>query len=591
MPLFQSAIFLCAAVVAVPIFKRIGLGSVLGYLAAGALIGPSGLGLVREFEDIMHVAELGVVLLLFLIGLELQPARLWKMRGLVFGLGGAQVGATTLLFTAGAWLAGLPPAAALIAGFGMALSSTAFVIQLLGEKNELTTAHGRASFGILLFQDLAAIPALALVPLLGAQATAQRTDGSALLQVGLIIAVITGLVLAGRFLLRPLFRFVASTRSHDVSVAWALLVVIGTAMVMQQVGLSMALGAFLAGVLLADSEYRHELEANIEPFKGLLLGLFFMTVGMSANVDVVLARPVLVIGLAFTIVIAKLLVILALGRLVRMPGAAALSLGVTLSQGGEFAFVIYGVARQSGALSHGIAEILVVAVTLSIALTPLAFMARDALFRALAARRGTPDFDRIDGAENQVIIAGFGRYGQIVARILRGKHIQSTVLEASPAQVDFVRRFGNKIYYGDASRVDLLRAAGAEHAKVLVLAIDDPEASLNTARAVRHNFPHIEIIARSRNRHHTHALRALGIEQITREVFHSSLVAAQQVLEELGLPAIEAQEAVRTFRDYDERALREQFAIRDDEAALIESAKKVAADLEKLFEQDARAAR
>ena len=591
MPLLQSAIFLCAAVVAVPIFKRIGLGSVLGYLAAGALIGPSALGLVHEFEDIMHIAELGVVLLLFLIGLELQPARLWKMRGLVFGLGGAQVGVSTVLFTAGAWLVGLPPATALVAGFGLALSSTAFVIQLLGEKNELTTAHGRASFGILLFQDLAAIPALALVPLLGAQSTAPSSGDSLLFRIGLIIAVITGLVLAGRFLLRPLFRFVASTRSHEVSVAWALLVVIGTAILMQQVGLSMALGAFLAGVLLADSEYRHELEANIEPFKGLLLGLFFMTVGMSANVDVVIARPILVVGLAFTIVIAKFLVIFALGRMARLPGAAALSLGVTLSQGGEFAFVIYGVARQSGALGHGIAEILIVAVTLSIALTPLAFMARDRLFRALAERTGAPDFDRIDAAENQVIIAGFGRYGQIVARTLRTKHIHSTVLEASPAQVDFVRRFGNKIYYGDASRVDLLRAAKADEAKVFVLAIDDPEASLNTAKTVRHHFPHLKIIARSRNRPHTHALRALGIDAITREVYHSSLVTAQQVLEELGLPAVEAQEATRTFCDYDERVLREQFAIRDDEAALIESAKKVAADLERLFEQDASADR
>lgn len=589
MLLAESAVFLGAAVLAVPIFKRLGLGTVLGYLAAGALIGPSGLAVVHEVESTMHFAEFGIVLLLFLIGLELEPARLWRMRRNVFGLGGAQVALTTLLLAACGMALGLAPPAALVAGFGLSLSSTAFAVQLLGEKNELTTAHGRAAFGILLFQDLAAIPALALVPLLGVRAVSSGAEGSTLARVGLVVVVITGLVVAGRFLLRPLFRFVASTRSHELSSAWALLVVIGTAIVMQQVGLSMALGSFLAGVLLADSEYRHELEANIEPFKGLLLGLFFMTVGMSADLRVVVEQPLAVAGIALGVVVAKVLVLVVMGKVARLSPGGAVSLGVTLCQGGEFAFVIYGVATQSGIFGQDLARILVVSVTGSMVLTPLAFVARDRAFELLAARKGKREFDRIDEPESRVIIAGFGRFGQIIARLLRAKRIRFTALEVSSAQVDFVRRFGNKIYYGDASRVELLRAANAEKASVFVLAIDEPEASVRTAKNVREHFPHLKILARARNRGHAMALMALGIESVTRETFHSSLAMAREVLEELGLSPAEAQESVRRFRLKDEAALKEQFEIRDDEAALIQSAKKTAAELEKLFEGDASA--
>lgn len=584
--LVQSAIFLAAAVIAVPIFKRLGLGSVLGYLAAGALIGPSGLGFVQEVENTLHFAEFGVVLLLFVIGLELQPSLLWKMRGQVFGVGGAQVVASTLLFTLAGWALGLAPETAAVAGFGLSLSSTAFVIQLLGEKNEMTTPHGRTSFSILLFQDLAAIPALALVPLLGNGHAAETPGGSALAQVGIIAGVIVGLVIAGRFLLRPLFRIVAWTRSHELSAAWALLVVIGTALVMSQVGLSMALGAFLAGVLLADSEYRHEVEADIEPFKGLLLGLFFIAVGMSANLALVLERPAVVVGLALGIVAIKLAVLYAIGVITRMGRASAASLGISLSQGGEFAFVIYGVALGAGVLTGELSELLVVSVTLSMVVTPVGFLARDRILAHLSARQGVREFDHIDAPETEVIIAGFGRFAQIVGRILRAKRIRFTALESSPAHIDFMRRFGAEVYYGDASRVDLLRAAKADKARVFVLAIDDPEASVRTAEVVRHHFPHLTIVARARNRQHAMALMDLGVEHVIRELFHSSLVAAREVLEQLGLSPAEAHMAARLFREHDEAALVHQATLHGDEALLRESARKVAADLEKLFERD-----
>lgn len=585
MSLLHSAIFLAAAVVAVPIFKRLGLGSVLGYLAAGALIGPSGLGFVREVESTLHFAEFGVVLLLFVIGLELQPALLWKMRGQVFGLGGAQVAGSTILFTLGGLALGLPPGTAVVAGFGLSLSSTAFVIQLLGEKNELTTPHGRLSFSVLLFQDLAAIPALALVPLLSTQQTAD-TGQSPLVRIGLIIAVIAGLVFAGRFLLRPLFRFVASTRSHELSAAWALLVVIGTSLVMLQVGLSMALGAFLAGVLLADSEYRHEVEADIEPFKGLLLGLFFIAVGMSANLHLVIARPLVILGLALGIVAVKLAVLYAVGKLARLPPASAVSLGIALSQGGEFAFVIYNVALDGGVMSSELTEILIVAVTLSMAVTPLAFVVRDKVLARMAARKGVREFDQIDAPETEVIIAGFGRFAQIIGRILRAKRIRFTALEASAAHIDFMRRFGNEIYYGDASRVDLLRAAKADKAKLFILAIDDADASIRTAQTVRHHFPHLTIVARARNREHAMALMDLGVHHVIRELLHSSLVAAREVLESLGMSPAEAHMAVRLFREHDEEALKHQATLKGDETAMRESARKVARDLQKLFEHD-----
>ncbi|MDI3290263.1 monovalent cation:proton antiporter-2 (CPA2) family protein [Polyangium sp. 15x6] len=582
--LTQSAIFLVAAVVAVSVFRRIGLGTVLGYLAAGALIGPSGLRLIQDVDQILHTAELGVVFLLFLIGLELQPSRLWSMRGTVFGLGGAQVALTTAAITLLGLALGAPFPAAVVAGVGVSMSSTAIATQILGEKNELGTPHGRTGFGILLFQDVAAIPVLALVPLLGAAPSA--STGSPLTHGLVIVAVIAGLVISGRYLLRPAFRFIAEAQSHELSTATALLVVLGTALIMASVGLSMALGAFIAGVLLADSEYRHELEADIEPFKGLLLGLFFMAVGMSANLRLIKDRPLLVIGLVIALVLVKMVVLSTLGVAAKLSRRSATSLGVAISQGGEFAFVIFGVARGAKVMQPETVELLIVVVTLSMAMTPLLFLARDGITKRLAAadRRS---FDKIYDEGSSVIIAGFGRFGQIVGRILRLKHIPFTALDASPTHVDFVRRYGNEIYYGDASRVDLLRAAGAERARLIVLAIDDMDASMRTLHVVQSHFPHLRIVARARNRQHAYALLGAGVTNIIRETFAGSLEAAMITLEELGLPSDDARETVRMFAEYDEAQIRKVYVHRHDEKALVESAKQYGAELERIFEEDA----
>jgi monovalent cation:proton antiporter-2 (CPA2) family protein len=584
--LAQVAVFLAAAVVAVPIFKRLGLGSVLGYLAAGAVIGPVGLDLIQEVEATLHIAELGVVLLLFVIGLELQPARVWRMRGAVFGVGSLQVLATAALVGVAALLLGAGGDVALVAALGLSLSSTAFAMQVLGEKNELTSAHGRAAFGILLFQDVAAIPMLALVPLLGSGAAESARSGWA--QAGLAAAIIVGLIVAGRYLVRPAFRFIALARSHELSTASALLVVISTSLLMQVAGLSMALGAFLAGVLLADSEYRHDLEASIEPFKGLLLGLFFMAVGMSADFRVVLERPGAVVGLVLGLVGLKMVVLYGLGRLTRLPARSSLSLAIAISQGGEFAFVLFGIAAGAGVLSRPAVELLVVVVTLSMCVTPLLFLARDAWLRRLERSGEAREFDTIEDDDSRVIIAGFGRFGQIVGRVLSVKRIRFTALDASPAQVDFVRRFGNRIYYGDPSRVDLLRAARADKAEIFVLAIDDMEASLRTLETVKHHFPHLRIVARARNRPHAYALLGAGVDQVIRETFHGSLEAARITLEELGMPTTDASEVIWRFAEYDEERVRSMVHLRDDLDALMASAREYTAELERLFDADAR---
>lgn len=582
-----SAIFLAAAVVAVSVFRRLGLGSVLGYLAAGALIGPSGLGLVGHVEETLSFAELGVVLLLFIIGLELQPSRLWKMRGAVFGLGSAQVGLTAGVIATIAMLVGAKLPAAIAIGVGLAMSSTAIATQILGEKNELSVPHGRAAFGILLFQDVAAIPALALIPLLGIHES-HSTHGP-LAQVAIVAGVITSLVVGGRYLLRPAFRFVAQSRSQELSTASALLVVLGTAIIMHSVGLSMALGAFIAGVVLADSEYRHELEANIEPFKGLLLGLFFMAVGMSANLGLVVTRPFTVIGLALLLLAVKFAVLFVVGRFSKLGPRQASSLGVAISQGGEFAFVIFGVAESAKVMDRATIEILVVVVTLSMVATPFMFNVRDAIAKRLDARSSAKRaFDEIQDDGSRVIIAGFGRFGQIVGRVLRLKKISFTALDASATHVDFLRRFGNRIYYGDASRVDLLRAAHAERASVFVLAIDDFEASMRTLKVVQANFPRLRVVARARNRQHAYALLGAGVDLVIRENFAGSVEAARLTLIELGVPESDARRTVTMFADYDEAMVKQTFPFRDDEKALVESAKKYSSELQRILEDDER---
>ncbi|MDB4946528.1 MAG: Glutathione-regulated potassium-efflux system protein KefB [Labilithrix sp.] len=579
------AIFLAAAVVSVAVFRRLGLGSVLGYLAAGALIGPSGLGLIHAVDETLQLAELGIVLLLFLIGLELQPSRLWKMRSAVFGLGSAQVAVTAVVIGVVAHALGLSWTQSVPVGLGLAMSSTAIATQILGERGELGRPFGRAAFGILLFQDLAAIPALALIPLLGTSGS--TSTRSPLVQVGLVVAVIAGLVFAGRVLLRPALRFVAQQRSHELSTASALLVVIGTAMIVHSVGLSMALGAFLAGVLLADSEYRHELEANLEPFKDLLLGLFFIAVGMSANLHTLLARPGAVLALTFLLIAGKGALLFAIGRGTKLTRREATSLSVSISQGGEFAFVIFSVAAGARVMDQATVELLVVVVTLSMVMTPLLFKLQDWLagrFAAAAPERAYDDIHE-DGA-SRVIIAGFGRFGQIVGRILRLKKIPFTALDASATHVDFVRRYGNKIHYGDASRADLLRAARADQASVFVLAIDDFEASMKTLRVVQEHFPHLRVVARARNRQHSYALLGAGVEHVVRETFLASIDAGRLTLEELGFGKAEAKRSARKFAEYDEEQVHRTFALRDDEKALVESARKYAAELERIFAED-----
>ncbi|GHG79450.1 monovalent cation:proton antiporter-2 (CPA2) family protein [Comamonas sp. JC664] len=581
----QALVFLAAAVVAVPLSRKLGLGSVLGYLAAGAAIGPWGLRLIGDVEHIFHVAELGVVLLLFVIGLELEPRRLWALRRSVFGLGGAQVLLTGLLLAGVGLLLGLPRGAAIITGFGLSLSSTAFALQLLAERNQLTTAAGQLAFGILLFQDLAVVPLLALMPLLGDGAA--PSPGPVWLLLLKDVGVLAAVVLAGRYLVRPVFRAVAATHSQELFTATALLVVVGTASLVNAVGLSMALGAFLAGVLLADSEYRHELEADLEPFKGLLMGLFFITVGMSVNLSLILQKPLVVLALVLGLVALKGAVLYGLGRVALKQRAPALDLAVVISQGGEFAFVLFSLATGQHVMERALSELLVVVVGLSMATTPLLYALHERWVRPrLQPASAKREYDVAPTEDNPVIIAGFGRVGQIVGRLLRAKRIGFTAIDASPEQIDFMKRFGSQVFYGDASRLDLLRAARAEKARVFVLAIDDIEASLRTARAVKEHFPHLVLFARARNRVHAYQLLDMGIDRVTRETFLDSLEMGTEVLQELGLTYSESRRAHERMREHDEHLLRETARFHRDEKKLVELADKARKELESLFEQD-----
>lgn len=583
----QAAVLLLTAVLVVPLFRRAGLGAVLGYLCAGMLIGPWGLALIGEVDATLELAEFGVVLLLFLIGLELQPSRLWVLRRPVFGLGGAQVALTTAALALAAGALGLGWRAGLVAGFALAMSSTALVLAALAERGQLTARHGRDAFAVLLFQDLSVIPLLALLPLLGSQPSPGVADGwlAALKGVGAIATVIV----ASRLVVRPALKFIASHGGREVFTAAALLLVVGAALAMQSIGLSMSLGAFLAGVLLADSEFRHELEADIEPFKGLLLGLFFIAVGMSANLDLLLERPLAIVGLALGLMALKAAIVFAIARAAGTPGDAAQRLAVALAQGGEFAFVLLAAAAPA-VLDAATAQLLVLVVTLSMLLSPPAMLLHAHLLARWTERHAEPEFDTIDSPANPVIIAGYGRVGQIVSRVLRMCGIPFTALEASYQQVDFVRRYGNKVYYGDASRLELLQAAKAGEAKLFVLAIDDVEASVKTAAVVRRHFPELPILARARNRVHAFRLRDLGVRMIWRETFPASLDIAQHALLRLGFGVAAASRAVSLFRQHDEQRLEEQYAIQHeehDEAQAIQSAKDAAEQLRDLFEADA----
>jgi glutathione-regulated potassium-efflux system ancillary protein KefC/glutathione-regulated potassium-efflux system protein KefB len=583
--LIDIAIFLAAAVFFVPLFRYLGLGAVLGYLAAGIAIGPWGLRFIEDVESILHFSEFGVVLLLFIIGLELQPSRLWTLRRVVFGLGGAQVGLTMLALAAIGLAFGLPIPAAVVAGFGLAMSSTAFVLQMLAEKGELATRHGRVSFAILLFQDLSVIPFMAIIPLLVVQ-QAHDVGAHSWIVAAKTLAIFLVVILGGRYALQPLLRMLALTRVPEIFTAATLLVVIATALAMELAGLSMSLGAFLAGVLLADSEYRHELQADIEPFKGLLLGLFFIAVGMSANVGLVLEKPLLVLGLVAALIFTKAAILYAIGLLARLPQDAARSLAFALPQGGEFAFVLFGIATAAGVLANDVAALLVVVVTLSMILTPPLYALQARLRKPLTG----PAYDTIDASEAPVLIVGFGPFGQIIGRMLRLKKIGFTVLEKDPERVDFVRQFGNKIYYGDAARVDLLRAAHAGKAKMLIISIANVETSMQIAESVRRHFPQLLIYAVASDRQHALRLMDLGVKNIIRRSYFSSLEMARQLLVEMGDTESSAQHAIDMFRGFDEGALKKQQAVYRDEKRLIQTAQETARELEQLFEEDRAAA-
>ena len=547
-------LYLGAAVLAVPIAKALGLGAIIGYLTAGIAIGPWGLALVSNVQDILHFAEFGVVLMLFLVGLELQPSRLWSLRRPIFGLGSAQVlGCAAALFALG-WLAGLPWRISLVGALGLALSSTAIALQSLSERNLLRTSSGQAAFSILLFQDVAAIPILAMLPLLGAAAGQGAELGASELAVEAlkIVGVIGAIVLGGRLLLRPLLRWIAKSKTPEIFTAAALLLVVGIAYLMVLVGLSMALGAFLAGVLLADSEYRRELEADIEPFKGLLLGLFFIAVGMSIDFGVLMRSPWQMAALVLGFLAVKAGVIYGLARAAQIPYQERPVFTLLLAQGGEFAFVVFQAAAGARVLKAETASLLIGAVALSMLLSPLLLVLLDRLLlRRFATLKQPPAAAEIsEPQEAPVLIAGFGRYGQIVARVMLAQGVPATVLDHSVEILEVARTFGYRVFYGDATRLDLLRMAGAGQARVLVVAVDDPEQSLKIVALAHKHFPQLAVVARARDLTHWNALRDLGVTNVQRELFESSLLSARSVLELMGLPPAEAQDITQRFRTH-----------------------------------------
>lgn len=581
--LAESVIYLLAALICVPISRWLGFGSVLGYLAAGIIIGPFGLALIADAEHILHFAELGVVFLLFIIGLELKPSRLWVLRRMVFGLGAAQVVLTAALLAVLAWLAGITPLTATIIGLILALSSTAFVLQMLAEKHQLTTSHGRAAFSILLFQDLAVIPLIALLPLVGDSDGGNAFD---VVEVTKSISIVAAMIIGGRYLLRPVLNIAAGSRIPELFTATALLVVIGAALLMYLAGMSMVLGAFIAGILLADSEYRHQLEGDIAPFKGLLLGLFFIAVGMSVNIGLLLEGPLRIAAIVAALMIAKAAIMIPLARGFGMcDGKSAVRLAAAMSQGGEFAFVLFALATREGVLSTALSDELTLAVTASMMLTPFFYIAAEKLTQHVADSTAD-DYDEMVDQHNDVIIVGFGRVGQVVGRMLRIVNRPFTALESDASQVNLARSYGNKIHFGDATRLDVLRAAGADHAKLFVIALPDMEMSLKIAETVQRNFPKLKIIARARNRRHAHKLMDIGVDHIFRDTLLSSAAMGEVVLEGIGLDEERASHVTKTFLERDEELLERQHAVHDSQEKLIQSSQDTVRELTSLLAED-----
>lgn len=591
----QALVYLAAAVISVPIARRLGLGSVLGYLIAGILIGPFALALVgKEGQDVMHFAEFGVVMMLFIVGLELRPSLLWRMRGPLLGMGSLQVLVSAAAIMLVALLAGIVWKSALAIGLILALSSTAIALQILAEKDLMRSVAGQGAFSVLLFQDLAVIPMLAVLPLLAISAPAAATDGHVNWVSGLpgwaqtlvVLGSVAGIVLAGRFLARHVFRFIARTGLREVFTAAALLLVIGIAVLMSQVGLSPALGTFVAGVVLAESEYRHELESDLEPFKGLLLGLFFIAVGASIDFRLIADRPGMIAALVVGLVLVKMGVLAPLGKLFGMRTSQNLTFVFSLSQGGEFAFVLFSFAGANGVLTRDIIGPLTAAVAITMALTPLFFLLNEKVImpRLLPASE-EPEADVVDEG-NPVIIVGFGRFGNVVGRFLRARGVGATVLDTDADRVEVLRKLGIKVYYGDASRLDLLHTAGIAHARILILTQADTDKIVEIAETVRKHFPHVKILARAAGRFAAYKLLDAPIDYVYRDTLDTSLKLGVQALRLLGFRAYQAERAARTFRQHDEIALRELAPMRHDKTNYFSTARQRIADLEELLQSE-----
>jgi len=578
--MYEALIFLAAAVICVPIAARFGLGSVLGYLIAGALIGPWGLRLISHVESAQNLAELGVVLMLFVIGLELDPRKLGVMRRTVFFGGAVQLAASGAVLGLAMASIGFTWQAALVGGLALALSSTAIATQAMTERNMLETPTGQATFGILLFQDIAAIPLIALVPFLG---HVDKAGANPLwMRVGLAVAAIAGIVVLGRYLVRPALRLIARTNIREIFTAFALLLVIGIAEVMELAGVSMALGAFLAGVLLAGSEFRHALEGDIEPFKGLLLGLFFISVGMSIDFGLLGSQPGAVVALLLGFLLLKILSLWAVARSLAICRQAWL-FAFLLSQGGEFAFVVFGTAREASVFSRDTEALMTIVVALSMATTPLLLMLHDRFI--VGGQNKEREADAVEPV-GPVIIAGFGRFGQIVGRLLLASGVRAVVLDHDADQVESLRKFGYKVFYGDATRLDLLQTAGAANARLLVNAIDDVEDSVKLVERVRANFPDLPIVSRARNVSHYYELRIRGVKVVERETFESALKAGRSALEILGEDRYRAKELADAFRRHNVASVDATLEFYEDEGRRMSAARQGREELERQFARD-----
>jgi glutathione-regulated potassium-efflux system ancillary protein KefC/glutathione-regulated potassium-efflux system protein KefB len=574
----EALIFFVAALIVVPLCKRLGLSPVLGYLGAGLLIGPPGLALIGGAGDVLRFAEVGVALFLFLVGLELQPRRLWVMRRAVFGFGTLQLMLTTAVLGVLLAALALDGLVTIIVAFALALSSTAFVLQLLGEQRRLQQPHGRASFGVLLLQDIAVVPAMILIGF----AAGRASDAGTVLNLPAAAIVVGGCV-AARFLLRPALRWIAQSGIHELFTAAGLTLAIGAALAMHSVGLSMALGAFIAGLMVADSPYRHQLETDINPFKGLLLGLFFMAVGMSVDLALLRSAPLTVLGLTIALMAVKSALIYPLGRWHGLPPGESLRAALVLAQGGEFAFVLLSAAAAGALIDQSIAGYAVLVVTLSMALTPALVSLGE---RLLDRNDKTRPYDIVEGQDNAVVIAGFGRVGQIVARVLTMRHIPFTGLEIDPGRVDFMRRYGHRLYYGDATRLDLLKTAHVASARALIVAVGNMEASVRIVEQVRATCPGVAILARAVSRDHELRLREIGVDFVIRDTFLSSLALAIALLEKLGLSSAGAEIAVEQFRQHDIATLDRQFAVFRDDDAMHRTTLDAQEELKLLFSED-----